>query len=238
MKDEIYTLKVYSTRMEYDSYRFDLEPEENDFENEYFGMCFNVTVWNRGSLCAKLWGKLFDENLVYASAKDILNAADPIGRAEVALAEAFNDSMDLQVKTDEWLNTAGFSGYIQGVFVMPAYRRRGIAGYLLTHLEKILKHAMNIRIRAVGISPAPIAEMDGDAVDISSVAEGNGAAEELSGTAAGAALWREQERINRAILGNCGYHEIPDLSMQGMMYGNYEEEEKMGTGYYVRVYPA
>lgn len=238
MKDEIYTLKVYSTRMEYDSYRFDLAPEENDFENDYFGMCFNVTVWNRGSLCAKLWGKLFDENLVYASAKDILNAADPIGRAEVALAEAFNDSMDLQVKTDDWLNIAGFSGYIQGLFVMPAYRRRGIASYILTHLEKILRHALNIRIRAVGISPAPIGEMDGDAVDANSAAEGNNAADEMSGAAAGAALWREQERINRAILGSCGYHEIWDLSMQGMMYGNYDEEEKTGTGYYVRVYPA
>ena len=28
-----------------------------------------------------------------------------------------------------------------------------------------------------------------------------------------------------------------DLSLQGMMYGNYEEEEE-GTGCYVRVYPA
>ena len=43
--------------------------------------------------------------------------------------------------------------------------------------------------------------------------------------------------INRALLEQCGYHEIMDLSLNGMMYGDYEEETS-GTGYYVRVYPA
>ena len=234
MNNELYTLKVYSTRMEYDAFRFDLTPEENASENDYFGMNFNVTVWNRGELCAKLWGKLFDENLVYASAMDILNVAEPIGRAEVALAETFNDSVELQVKTEEWQNTAGFSGYIQGLFVMPAFRRKGIAGYLLTHLQEILKHAMNVKIRAVAISPAPIAEMDGDAVDAKSAAEETNA---VAVASPGGLSWQETERTNRVILEKCGYHEIPDLTMQGMMYGSYDEEETTGTGYYVRVYP-
>ena len=42
---------------------------------------------------------------------------------------------------------------------------------------------------------------------------------------------------NRKLLEKCGWHEILDLSLQGMMYGNYEEEEASGTGYYVRVFP-
>ena len=32
--------------------------------------------------------------------------------------------------------------------------------------------------------------------------------------------------------------EIMDLSLQGMMYGDYDEEDAPGTGYFVRVYPA
>lgn len=218
MDREIYTLKVYSTRMEYDAFRFELSPEENEEENDYFGMCFNVTVWCRGELCAKLWGKLFDENLVYRSAMDILNSADPFGREETALAEVFNDCPELQVRSEAWQNIQGFSGYLQGLFVMPAFRRRGIAGYLLTHLHRILYHAMNVRIRAVGISPAPVAEMDGDVVEDPVLRDG-------------------PERCNRALLEKCGYHEIQDHSLQGMMYGDYDEAEA-GTGYYVRVYPA
>ena len=214
MDREIYALKVYSTRMEYDSFQLELTPKENEEANDYYGMIFNVTVWCRGQMCAKLWGKLYDENLVYSCGMDILNAADPFGREEVALAEAFNKSQELCVREEKWQNIQGFSGYIQGVFVVPQYRRRGIASYLLTHLEKILRHAMNIRIRAVGISPMPVMEMDGDAVE-------------------DAALLA----ANRALLENCGYDEIMDLSLQGMMYGNYEEEEE-GTGCYVRVYPA
>ena len=213
MEREIYTLKVYSTRMEYDSFQLELTPKENDEANDYFGMTFIVTLFCRGEMAAKLWGKLYDENLVYASGMDILNAADPIGREEVALAEAFNKCRELCAKTKEWQSRQGFSGYLQGLFVLPKYRRRGIASYLLTHLDKILYHAMNIRIRAVGISPMPVTEMDGDAVE-------------------DAALLA----ANRALLENCGYHEIMDLSLQGMMYGNYEEEE--GTGCYARVYPA
>ena len=214
MEREIYTLKVYSTRMEYDSFQLELTPKENDEANDYFGMTFIVTLFCRGEMAAKLWGKLYDENLVYASGMDILNAADPIGREEVALAEAFNKCRELCAKTKEWQSRQGFSGYLQGLFVLPKYRRRGIASYLLTHLDKILYHAMNIRIRAVGISPMPVTEMDGDAVED------------------GALL-----AANRALLEKCGYHEIMDLSLQGMMYGNYEEEEE-GTGCYVRVYPA
>lgn len=214
MEREIYTLKVYSTRMEYDSFQLELTPLENDEANDYYGMNFNVTVWCRGQMAAKLWGKLFDENLVYACGMDILNAADPFGREEVALAEAFNKCRELCAKTKEWQSRQGFSGYLQGLFVLPKYRCRGIASYLLTHLDKILYHAMNIRIRAVGISPMPVTEMDGDAVE-------------------DAALLA----ANRALLEKCGYHEIMDLSLQGMMYGNYEEEEE-GTGCYVRVYPA
>ena len=202
MDREIYALKVYSTRMEYDSFQLELTPKENEEANDYYGMIFNVTVWCRGQMCAKLWGKLYDENLVYSCGMDILNAADPFGREEVALAE-------------KWQNIQGFSGYIQGVFVVPQYRRRGIASYLLTHLEKILRHAMNIRIRAVGISPMPVAELDGDVV------------EDMVLLAA-----------NRALLEKCGYHEIMDLSLNGMMYGDYDEEEALGTGYFVRVYPA
>lgn len=215
MEREIYTLKVYSTRMEYDAFRFELTPEQNEEENEYFGMNFNVTVWCRGQLCAKLWGKLYDEDLVYASAMDILNAADPLGREEVALAEAFNSSMELQMKSEEWQNTAGFSGYVQGLFVMPAYRKRGIGGYLLRHLDRILRHTMNIRLRAVGISPFPTAEMDGEVLEDAALLE-----------------------ANRQFLVKCGYHEIPDLTMQGMMYGDYDDAETPGTGYFVRVYPA
>ena len=215
MDREIYSLKVYSTRMEYDSFQLELTPKENEEANDYYGMNFNVTVWCRGQMCAKLWGKLYDENLVYSCGMDILNAADPFGREEVALAEAFNKSQELCVREEKWQNIQGFSGYIQGVFVVPQYRRRGIASYLLTHLEKILRHAMNIRIRAVGISPMPVAELDGDVV------------EDMVLLAA-----------NRALLEKCGYHEIMDLSLNGMMYGDYDEEEALGTGYFVRVYPA
>lgn len=215
MDREIYALKVYSTRMEYDSFQLELTPKENEEANDYYGMIFNVTVWCRGQMCAKLWGKLYDENLVYSCGMDILNAADPFGREEVALAEAFNKSQELCVREEKWQNIQGFSGYIQGVFVVPQYRRRGIASYLLTHLDKILRHAMNIRIRAVGISPMPIAEMDGDVVE-------------------DAALLT----ANRELLEECGYHEIMDLSLNGMMYGDYDEEETLGTGYFVRVYPA
>lgn len=215
MDREIYALKVYSTRMEYDSFQLELTPKENEEANDYYGMIFNVTVWCRGQMCAKLWGKLYDENLVYSCGMDILNAADPFGREEVALAEAFNKSQELCVREEKWQNIQGFSGYIQGVFVVPQYRRRGIASYLLTHLDKILRHAMNIRIRAVGISPMPVAEMDGDVVE-------------------DAALLT----ANRELLEECGYHEIMDLSLNGMMYGDYDEEEALGTGYFVRVYPA
>lgn len=215
MEREIYALKVYSTRMEYDSFQLELSPKENEEANDYYGMNFNVTVWCRGQMCAKLWGKLYDENLVYSCGMDILNAADPFGREEVALAEAFNGCQELCVREDQWQNIQGFSGYLQGVFVMPQYRRRGIASYLLTHLEKILRHAMNIRIRAVGISPMPVAEIGGDVVED-----------------------RELLLINRALLEHCGYHEIMDLSLNGMMYGDYDEEEALGTGYFVRVYPA
>lgn len=212
MDREIYALKVYSTRMEYDSFQLELTPKENEEANDYYGMNYNVTVWCRGQMCAKLWGKLYDENLVYSCGMDILNAADPFGREEVALAEAFNGCRELCAREQIWQNIQGFSGYIQGLFVMPQYRRRGIASYLLTHLEKILRHAMNIRIRAVGISPMPVAELDGDVV------------EDMVLLAA-----------NRALLEKCGYHEIMDLSLNGMMYGDYEEEAS-GTGYYVRVY--
>ena len=215
MDREIYALKVYSTRMEYDSFQLELTPKENEEANDYYGMNYNVTVWCRGQMCAKLWGKLYDENLVYSCGMDILNAADPFGREEVALAEAFNKSQELCVREEKWQNIQGFSGYIQGVFVVPQYRRRGIASYLLTHLDKILRHAMNIRIRAVGISPMPIAEMDGEVVE-------------------DAALLT----ANRELLEECGYHEIMDLSLNGMMYGDYDEEEALGTGYFVRVYPA
>ena len=215
MDREIYALKVYSTRMEYDSFQLELTPKENEEANDYYGMIFNVTVWCRGQMCAKLWGKLYDENLVYSCGMDILNAADPFGREEVALAEAFNKSQELCVREEKWQNIQGFSGYIQGVFVVPQYRRRGIASYLLTHLDKILRHAMNIRIRAVGISPMPIAERDGEVVE-------------------DAALLT----ANRELLEECGYHEIMDLSLNGMMYGDYDEEETLGTGYFVRVYPA
>lgn len=215
MDREIYALKVYSTRMEYDSFQLELTPKENEEANDYYGMNYNVTVWCRGQMCAKLWGKLYDENLVYSCGMDILNAADPFGREEVALAEAFNKSQELCVREEKWQNIQGFSGYIQGVFVVPQYRRRGIASYLLTHLDKILRHAMNIRIRAVGISPMPVAEMDGDVVE-------------------DAALLT----ANRELLEKCGYHEIMDLSLNGMMYGDYDEEEALGTGYFVRVYPA
>ena len=215
MDREIYSLKVYSTRMEYDSFQLELTPKENEEANDYYGMNYNVTVWCRGQMCAKLWGKLYDENLVYSCGMDILNAADPFGREEVALAEAFNKSQELCVREEKWQNIQGFSGYIQGVFVVPQYRRRGIASYLLTHLDKILRHAMNIRIRAVGISPMPIAEIDGDVVE-------------------DAALLT----ANRELLEECGYHEIMDLSLNGMMYGDYDEEEALGTGYFVRVYPA
>ena len=213
MNREVYTLKVFSTRMEYDSFELELTPRENEEANDYFGMNFNVTVWCRRQLCAKLYGKLYDENLVYASGMDILNAADPIGREEVALAEAFNGCQELCAKTQEWQNIQGFSGYVQGLFVMPQFRRRGIASYLLNHLDRILYHSMNIRIRAVGISPMPVAEPDGDAVEDMNLL-----------------------RQNRKLLEKCGWHEIPDLSLQGMMYGNYEEEEAAGTGYYVRVF--
>ena len=215
MDREIYSLKVYSTRMEYDSFQLELTPKENEEANDYYGMNYNVTVWCRGQMCAKLWGKLYDENLVYSCGMDILNAADPFGREEVALAEAFNKSQELCVREEKWQNIQGFSGYIQGVFVVPQYRRRGIASYLLTHLDKILRHAMNIRIRAVGISPMPVAEMDGEVVE-------------------DAALLT----ANRELLEECGYHEIMDLSLNGMMYGDYDEEEALGTGYFVRVYPA
>ena len=214
MDREIYNLKVFSTRMEYDTFRFELTPEENAQENEYFGMRFQVTAHCRGELCAKLWGKLFDENLVYASAMDILNVADPFGPEEVALAEAFNDCPELCVKTGEWEGLRGFSGYLQGVFVLPAFRRRGIAGYLLTNLHKILSHAMNIRVRTLGISPMPVAELDGDVIEDAA-----------------------QLRLNRLILEKCGYHEIQDLSLKGMSYGNYDDEDDTGTGFFVRAYP-
>ena len=214
MEREIYTLKVYSGRMEYDAFRLELTPRENEEENDYWGMNFNVTVWCRGEMCAKLWGKLYDENRVYYGGMDILNVASPYGKEEVALAETFNNCTELRDKTGEWAQTSGFSGYIQGVFVKPPFRGRGIAGYLLKHLHRILLHAMNIRIRAVGISPKPFLELDGEIVED------------------GALLAR-----NRAFLEKCGYHEILDLSLSAMTLGNYDEDEDDGTGYYVRVYP-
>ena len=213
MDREVYTLKVFSTRMEYDSFELGLTPHENEEANDYYGMNFNVTVWCRRQQCAKLWGKLYDENLVYATGMDILNVADPVGREEVALAEAFNGCQELCARTEEWQNIQGFSGYLQGLFVMPQFRRRGIGSYLLTHLEHILRHAMNIRIRAVGISPMPAAEPDGDVIEDMN----------LLGQ-------------NRKLLEKCGWQEILDLSLQGMMYGDYEEEETSGTGYYVKVF--
>lgn len=215
MEREIYSLKVYSTRMEYDSFQLELTPQENEEANDYYGMNFNVTMWCRGAQCAKLWGKLYDENLVYRSAMDILNVADPMGREEVALAEAFNDCPELCSKTAEWMGKQGFSGYLQGVFVEPEYRGRGIASYLLTHLDQILAHTLHIAIRAVGVSPMPFADLDGEIVEDAD------------------ALAR-----NRQMLEKCGYHEILDQSLQGMMYGNYDEEETSGTGYFVRVYSA
>ena len=157
--------------------------------------------------------KLYDENLVYASGMDILNAADPFGREEVGLAEVFNGCQELCVKMQEWQNIQGFSGYLQGLFVMLPFRRRGIGSYLLTYLERILYHAMNIRIRVVGISPMPVTEPDGDAVEDTDLL-----------------------RQNRKLLEKCGWHEILDLSLQGMMYGDYDEEEAAGTGYYVKVF--
>jgi len=104
MDREIYSLKVYSTRMEYDSFQLELTPKENEEANDYYGMNFNVTVWCRGQMCAKLWGKLYDENLVYSCGMDILNAADPFGREEVALAEAFNGCQELCVREEPWQN--------------------------------------------------------------------------------------------------------------------------------------
>ena len=64
-------------------------------------------------------------------------------------------------------------------------------------------------------APMPVAELDGDVV------------EDMVLLA-----------VNRALLEKCGYHEIMDLSLNGMMYGDYDEEEALGTGYFVRVYPA
>ena len=214
MKREIYSLKVFSTRMEYDAFRFELTPQENMEENDYFGTYFVVSVHCRGEMCAKLWGKLYDENRVYRSGMDILNVADPVGRAEVALAEVFNGCMELRARDAEWEKLQGFSGYITGVFVKPAFRERGIAGYLLRHLHLILRHSMNIRIRAVGISPMPLSGFDGDAVEDAA-----------------------QLAYNRGFLEKCGYHEIQDLSLSAMTYGNYDYDEETGTGYYAMVYP-
>ena len=214
MKREIYTLKVFSTRMEFDSFRLELTPQENIEENDYFGMHIVVTVHCRGELCAKLWGQLFDENRVYYSGMDILNVADPVGREEIALAEAFNGCTELCEREREWETLQGFSGYLKGVFVQPAFRGRGIATYLLTHLHRILLHAMNIRIRAIGISPEPFLTLDGDIVE-------------------NAALLAQ----NRLLLEKCGYHEIQDLSLSSMSLGIYDDDEDTGTGYYARVYP-
>ena len=88
MDREIYALKVYSTRMEYDSFQLELTPKENEEANDYYGMIFNVTVWCRGQMCAKLWGKLYDENLVYSCGMDILNAA-AFGRRSGKIYRAF-----------------------------------------------------------------------------------------------------------------------------------------------------
>lgn len=200
--------------MEFDAFRLELSPQENIEENDYFGMHFVVTVHCRGKMCAKLWGKLYDENRVYKSGMDILNVADPFGSAEVALAETFNGCMEMRAREKEWETLQGFSGYIQGVFVLPAFRGRGIAGYLLKYLHRILLHAMNIRIRAVGISPSPLAGFDGDIIEDAAILA-----------------------YNRKFLEKCGYHEIQDLSLSAMTYGNYDDDEETGTGYYVRVYP-
>ena len=116
MDREIYSLKVYSTRMEYDAFQLELGPEENEAENDYFGMYFTMTVNCRGEQCAKLWGKLFDENRVYRSGMDILNVADPVDRAEVRLAEVFNGCMELREREKKWETLQGFSGYLNGVF--------------------------------------------------------------------------------------------------------------------------
>ena len=214
MKREIYSLKVFSTRMEFDSFRLELTPQENIEENDYFGMYFTMTVNCRGEQCAKLWGKLFDENRVYRSGMDILNVADPVDREEVRMAEVFNGCMELREREKKWETLQGFSGYLNGVFVQPAFRGRGIAGYLLRHLHRILLHAMNIRVRAVAVSPKPFLTLDGDIVE-------------------DAALLAQ----NRLILEKCGYHEIQDLSLSSMSLGFYDDDEDTGTGYYVRVYP-
>ena len=73
---------------------------------------------------------------------------------------------------------------------------------------------MNIRVRAVAVSPKPFLTLDGDIVE-------------------DAALLAQ----NRLILEKCGYHEIQDLSLSSMSFGFYDDDEDTGTGYYVRVYP-
>ncbi len=215
MQREIYSVKVYSGRMDYDAFRFELTPQQNEEENDYWGMNFTVSVFCRGQMCARIWGKLYDENRVYGGAMDILNVADPYGPEETALAEAFNGCPELCVRQEEWKSERGFSGYLQGGFVEPAFRGRGIAGYLLKNLHHILYHAMNIKIRAVGASPMPVAEIGGDVVEDAA-----------------------QLSKNRTLLEKCGFHEILDESMSAMAYGNYDDEDiALGTGYFVRVYP-
>lgn len=226
---EIYSVKVSSTRSEYDVFSFERTPEENALENDYYGTCFTVEVLAHGRECARLRGKLFDETLVYGSAQDLLTVADTYSRAENRLASCLNASGELQVREGEWQEWdkerkqpvhRGYSGYIQILFVEEPFRKRKIASYLLTNLHKILRHTLGIEIRAVAISPAPLTDADGTLL-----VDSDDAAEKLR---AG----------NISLLTRCGYHEIMEESDDGIYSGNYDDFEMKGTGCWVRVYPA
>lgn len=246
----IYSVKVTSTRNEYDTFSFERTPEENELENDYYGTYFTITVLSRGRECARLRGKLFDETLVYGSAQDLLSVADAYGKAESRLASCLNNSRELQVREGEWkewdrehkrLLHRGYSGYIQVLFVDPSFRERGIASYLLANLHKLLQHTLGIGVRAVAISPAPLADANGELLEdapVSTVtgteAVDNTAAAESAATAGSAEKLREK---NCRILSRCGYHEIMEESDAGMYTGNYDDFELKGTGCWVRVYP-
>lgn len=265
---DIYSVRVHSTRAEYDTFRFDLTPEQNALENDYYGTYFTVTVLSRGQECARLRGKLFDETLVYASAQDLLAVADAFGKAESGLASFLNGSKELQIREGEWQKWdkeqkqpvhRGYSGYIQVLFVDEAFRGKGIATYLLTNLHKILRHTLGIKVRAVAISPAPLADAAGTLLAEAgesvlakegkkrTFSEGQSESETLDFAEPEGANSHEgannQETVeiltsvNGSILAQCGYHEIMEESDAGMYTGNYDDFTLHGTGCWVRVYP-
>ncbi len=213
MDNNLYSVKVMSTRSEYSGFRFDLSPRENEIDNDNYGTTFKIVVTDKQKEVAILSGKIFDENKVYASAQDILNVADPLRGHERDLAECMNGCKEMVVRAADRRDRNGYSGYITFCCVHEDYRKRGIASYLLNNLHLLLKHTLNVELRCIAADPTPF---DPSTYTYCENDEGR--------------------KIGVRLLTACGYHEIADEVDVSEMF-SYESEIKLvGTGFYVKVY--